>query len=68
MQCPLLGVKRTSVKGRRRLKIREQEAQSQGLHQLANDLKMAILELEQLERYRLRVSRGAGSPRRATSS
>jgi hypothetical protein len=52
----------------RRLKIREEEAEAQGLLQLANDLRMAIMELERLERYRLRVSRGEGSPRRATSS
>jgi len=50
MQCPLLGVKRTSAKGRRRLKIREREAEAQGLHQLASDLRMAIMELERLER------------------
>jgi hypothetical protein len=42
----------------RRLRIREQEAQAQGLLQLAIDLKLAILELERLERYRIRVSRG----------
>jgi hypothetical protein len=41
----------------RRLRIREQEAQAQGLFQLASDLKLAIMELERLERYRLRVSR-----------
>jgi len=43
---------------RRRLKIREKEAQAQGLLQLAIDLKLAIMELERLERYQLWVSRG----------
>jgi hypothetical protein len=47
----------------RRLRIREAEARAQGLLQLANDLQLAILELERLERYRLNVS----SPRRAAS-
>ena len=46
----------------RRLKIREREAEDQGLHQLASDLKLAIFELERLERYRLRVSRDAALP------
>jgi hypothetical protein len=40
-QCLLLGVKRTSALATR------------GLLQLASDLKMAIAELERLERYRV---------------
>jgi hypothetical protein len=39
----------------RRLRIREAEAAKAGLLQLASDLRMAIMELERLERYRLRV-------------
>jgi hypothetical protein len=50
----------------RRLRIREAEAAKAGLLQLATDLRLAILELERLERYRLSVSRS--SPRRAASS
>jgi hypothetical protein len=50
----------------RRLRIREAEAAARGLFQLATDLRMAILELERLERYRLRVSRGDFSQRQPT--
>jgi hypothetical protein len=47
----------------RRLKIREAEAKAQGLFQLESDLRMAVLELERLERHRLRVSRDDVAPR-----